>query len=293
LNTKAFANDRLASILREEEIRHFERAKVKHLLEGDDNTKYFHLVANDKHRRQRIYSLEDDDGTCIADEEELKNHITNYYKNLFGKPDATSIELDESIIHDIPQVSDSENEILTPNFTMDEVKKEVFNMEHNKAPGPDGFPAEFYQVFWEVIKYDLIALFEDFHKNSLPVNSLIFGVITLIPKKDNATKIQDYRPICLLNVSFKIITKVLTNQIGLVADIIVRPSQTAFMPDRNILEGVIILHKSIHELQRKKLDGVILKLDFEKAYDKVKWKFLQQAMHMKGFSPSWCAWIQT
>ncbi|KAL5671346.1 hypothetical protein ACJX0J_015652, partial [Zea mays] len=70
----------------------------------------------------------------------LKNHITNYYKNLFGKPDATSIELDESIIHDIPQVSDSENEILTPNFTMDEVKK------------------EFYQVFWEVIKYDLIAL---------------------------------------------------------------------------------------------------------------------------------------
>ena len=72
LNTKAFANDRLASILREEEIRHFQRAKVKHLLEGDDNTKYFHLVANGKHRRQRIYSLENDDGTCIVDEEELK-----------------------------------------------------------------------------------------------------------------------------------------------------------------------------------------------------------------------------
>jgi hypothetical protein len=98
-------------------------------------------------RRQRIYSLENDDGTCIVDEEELKNHIANYYKNLFGKPNASSIELGESIIHDIPQVSDSENEILTANFTMDEVKKAVFNMEHNKAPGPDGFPAEFYQVF--------------------------------------------------------------------------------------------------------------------------------------------------
>jgi hypothetical protein len=65
------------------------------------------------------------------------------------------------------------------------------------------------------------------------------------------------------------------------------------MSGQNILEGVIILHESIHELQRKKLDEVILKLDFEKAYYKVKWKFLQQAMRMKGFSTSWCAWIQT
>jgi hypothetical protein len=83
-------------------------------------------------------------------------------------------------------------------------------------------------------------------------------------------KIKDYRPICLLNFSFKIITELLTNRIGLVADRIVSPSETVFMPGRNILEGVIILHESIHELQRKKLDGVILKLDFEKAYDKVK-----------------------
>jgi hypothetical protein len=76
---------------------------VKHLLEGDDNTKYFHdLVANGKHRRQRIYSLEDDAGSCLSDEEELKQRITSYYKNLFGKSDTTLIELDESNTHDIP-----------------------------------------------------------------------------------------------------------------------------------------------------------------------------------------------
>jgi hypothetical protein len=126
-------------------------------------------------------------------------------------------------------------------------------MEHNKAPGLDGFPPEFYQMFWEVIKFDQTALFDDFHKNSLPVHNLNFGIINLIPKKDNANKIHDYRSICLLNVSFKIITKVLTNRIGLVADKIVSPSQTTFMPGRNILEGVIILHKSIHELQKKKV----------------------------------------
>jgi hypothetical protein len=79
----------------------------------------------------------------------------------------------------------------------------------------------------------------------------------------------------------------------MVADRIIKLSQTVFMPGRNILEGVIVLHESIHEIHRKNLDGIILKLDFEKAYDKVKWKFLQQAMCMKGFSPKWCTWIQS
>lgn len=57
------------------------------------------------------------------------------------------------------------------------------------------------------------------------------------------------------------------------------------------MEGVVILHETIHELQRKKLDGIILKIDFEKAYDKVKWDFLHQALRMKGFAPRWCEWI--
>jgi hypothetical protein len=289
---KIYMEQRLTTILREEEIRLFQWAKVKHLLEGDNNTKYFQLVANGKHQKQRIFSLEDDEGNCI-EEGDLKHHITNYYKTLFGKTDHNSVIMEESITYDISQVPDIENAILTALFTMDEVRKTVFQMERNKAPGPDGFPAEFYQTFWEVIKDDLLALFVDFHNDTLPVYSLNFGVINLLPKKCNASKIQEYGPICLLNVSFKIITKFLTNRIGVVADKLINPSQTAFMPGRNILEGVIMLHETIHELQRKKLNGLILKLDFEKAYDKVNWSFLQQALRMKGFSPKWCAWIQS
>jgi hypothetical protein len=64
------------------------------------------------------------------------------------------------------------------------------------------------------------------------------------------------------------------------------------MPGRHILEGVVILHETIHELHRKKIDWVLLKLDFEKAYDKVKWSFLQQSLHIKGFDPKWCKWIK-
>ena len=125
----------------------------------------------------------------------------------------------------------------------------------------------------------------------MPLHSLNFGVITLLPKKEDATKVQQYRPICLLNVSFKIFTKVLTNRLSVVAQKIIRPSQTAFIPGRHILEGVVILHETIHEMHKKKKNGVILKLDFEKAYDKVKWQFLQQVLRMKGFSTTWCAWI--
>ena len=113
-------------------------------------------------------------------------------------------------------------------------------------------------------------------------------MITLLPKKEDATQIQQYRPICLLNVSFKIFTKVATNRVSEVASKVIRPSQTAFMPGRHILEGVVVLHETIHELHRKKMDGVIFKIDFEKAYDKVKWSFLQQVMRMKGFDDKWC-----
>jgi len=200
--------------------------------------------------------------------------------------------LDESQTDDIPQVSQLENEYLTDTFSQEEVRAAIFQMEHNKAPGPDGFPPEFYQVFWNLIKDDLMALFTDFHQGNLPLNRLNFGTIILLPKKKDAKVIRQYRPICLLNVSFKIFTKVATNRLSTIAQKIIRPTQTAFLPGRNIMEGAVILHETIHELHSKRKDGVIFKIDFEKAYDKVNWSFLQQTLRMKGFSHQWCEWVQ-
>jgi hypothetical protein len=115
-----------------------------------------------------------------------------------------------------------------------------------------------------VIKDDLLALFHDFHKDSLDLFSLNFGTITLIPKIENATKIQQYRPICVLNASFKIFSKVGTNRLNKVARAVVSPTQTAFMPGRNIMEGVVILHETIHELHAKKSNGVFLRLTLKR-----------------------------
>jgi len=96
-------------------------------------------------------------------------------------------------------------------------------MEHNKAPGPDGFPAEFYQLFWEILKEDLLALFRDFHREDLNLFSLNFGIITLIPNVKMLLKFSNIDHLCL-NVSFKIITKVGTNRLNRVAQTIVSPT---------------------------------------------------------------------
>ena len=80
-----------------------------------------------------------------------------------------------------------------------EIRDAIFDMEHNKASGPNGFPAEFYQHFWDVIKGDLMLMFHDLHNGDLPLFSLNFGVTTLLPKTNEASKIQQFRPIyCLL-----------------------------------------------------------------------------------------------
>ena len=102
------------------------------------------------------------------------------------------------------------------------------------------------------IKGDLMAMFSEFHKGELPLYNLNFGTIILLPKCKEAIKIQQYRPICLLNISFKFFTKVATNRISMVAQKIISHTQTAFLLGRNIIEGVIVLHKTIHELHRKK-----------------------------------------
>jgi hypothetical protein len=180
-------------------------------------------------------------------------------------PEESSFSLDESQIADIPQVSIEENDLLTDPYSEDEINKASFQMEHNKAPGPDGFSAEFYQIFWETIKTDLLQMFSVLHAGQLELFRLNFGEVILLPKVNETGRIQQYRPICLLNVSFKIFTKVVTLRLNSMVDHVVQPLQTAFMQGQNILDGLVVFHEAMHELHTKKLNGVILKFDFEKA----------------------------
>ncbi|XP_073361957.1 uncharacterized protein [Aegilops tauschii subsp. strangulata] len=140
IDMKNQSNEKVARLLREEEIKYYQRSKADFILMGDSNTRYFQLVANGRHRKKHIYSLQQDEGR-IEGQEKLKRYITSYYKSLFGPPDEGNFTLDENRTDDIPQVTAEENDFITAPFSEEEVRAAVFQMEHNKAPGPDGFPA--------------------------------------------------------------------------------------------------------------------------------------------------------
>lgn len=138
-------------------------------------------------------------------------------------------------------------------------------MKNNTAPGPDGFSVEFFKSFWPLIRDDIKEILDNLHAGTLELWRLNYGVIILLPKVKLATSIRQFRPICLLNVIYKIITKTLTLRLTAVINKVISPFQTAFIPRRNILEGVVILQEVLHELRVTKNYGVIIKLDFEKA----------------------------
>jgi hypothetical protein len=132
-------------------------------------------------------------------------------------------------------------------------------MEKNTAPGPDHFPIEFYQHCWDIIKDDLVVLFHDFHSLKLDIARFNYGVITLLPKIKDANNIKQYRPICLLNVIYKIFTKALMLRLEKVMGRIINKSQSGFLKNRNIMDGIMALHEILHDTRSKKKDGIILK----------------------------------
>ena len=121
-NILKLANDSLNKLRRDEETKWAQRAKVKYIQEGGNNTKYFHLIANGKHRKKKIFQLEQEEGTIVGDDN-LKVYITNYYKKLFGAPDPSNVSLMEDRKDDIPQLSREENALLSGDFSRSEERR--------------------------------------------------------------------------------------------------------------------------------------------------------------------------
>jgi hypothetical protein len=142
------------------------------------------------------------------------------------------------------------------------------------------------------VKVDLFEMFKGFHQGKLDLYKLNFALITVIPKEKDARTMNKFSPISLLNCSYKIFTKVLTNRISNVADRLVASNQTTFIKGRYILESVVTTHETIHSVHQSKQQGFILKLDYEKAYDKVNWEFLLEVLKKRGFGDKWLMWIR-
>jgi hypothetical protein len=168
-------------------------------------------------------------------------------------------------------------------FSEEEIHSAIMGSYAAGAPGPDGFSFLFYQSFWDVIKTDFMALVRDFEAGTLDVSRLNYAIITLIPKERNARDINKFRPISLGNCSLKIISKAMTNRIAPIGHRIISKNQTAFIKGRFILESVVAAHEVIHEVHSRNHSGLVLKLDYEKAYDRIDWDFLDEMFKSRGF----------
>lgn len=114
---------------------------------------------------------------------------------------------------------------------------------------------EFYQKIWDLVQRDLLRMLDDFRVGTLSIQRLNYDIITLLPKCKTAAHIYNFRPICLLNVSFKILSKVLMNRLNRVVGGIISQSQTTFIKDIYILERVLVLHETHNTLHREKSLG--------------------------------------
>jgi hypothetical protein len=262
-----------------------QKAGKNWVMQGDANTHFFHQYVNGRRRKHTIAFLESNSGE-IRGQKEITKHIVDYYKSLFGHNDHCSMHLGENFWPDELRLGEADRTNLICPFSMEEIKNVIMNMKENSAPGPNGFSVSFFKNCWETIKGNLKNMFQDFWEEKLDIKRLNYGVITLVPKLKEANTVKQYRPICLLNVDYKCFTKLLTNRLVPVAKRIIGKNQTGFIKGRNILEGMVVLHEVLHEVHRSKARSLIMKIDFEKAYDRVRWDFLEQVMGEKGFPQS-------
>ena len=117
---------------------------------------------------------------------DLLNHATNFYKELFGPAQGNMFPLSNNLWHEGEVLNDEDNEWLNRPFSESEIKSALFQMETNKTAGPDKIPIEFYQSYWDIIKDDILELFNEFYEGGLNVSRLNYGIITLLPKLKEA-----------------------------------------------------------------------------------------------------------
>ncbi|GAU48811.1 hypothetical protein TSUD_406440 [Trifolium subterraneum] len=142
------------------------------------------------------------------------------------------------------------------------------------------------------MKVDVRIMFDQFHGNECLPKGICSYFLTLIPKVSSPQALGDFRPISLLGCLYKLIAKVLAARLSKVLDELIPNSQSAFLKGRQLVDGVVVVNEVIDFARKAGKDCLILKVDFEKAYDSVDWGFLDYMLRRFDFGAKWCAWMK-
>ncbi|PNX83760.1 cysteine-rich receptor-like protein kinase, partial [Trifolium pratense] len=183
------------------------------------------------------------------------------------------------------------NAALIDVFSEEEVRNAVWDCESLENPGPDGVNFEFVKEFWEDIKVDFLRVMTEFHTNGRLVKGVNCSFVVLVPKKYNPVGVSDFRRVSLVGCIYKVISKVLANRLERVIGLVISKPQSIFVGGREIMDGVRIANEVVDEAKRKKKEVIMFKLNYEKAYYSIDWKYLDYVMEKMGFDVRWREWI--
>ncbi|KAK1300345.1 hypothetical protein QJS10_CPB13g01076 [Acorus calamus] len=275
-------------LLSMEEAEWRQRSRETWLKEGDGNTKFFHKVASQRRRANKILKMQF--GEVVTEHlPDIEQGLVDHFKEAYQRRRAWAPDwVDE----DLGRVPNDQWQFIDSPFSESEVQKVVFGLDADSAPGPDGFGARFIQSFWQLIKEDVMEMFQFFFSGQQSIGCLNATFLVLIPKKEGALEVGDYRPISLVNGSYKRIAKALANRMKKVIGGMVEENQTAFIPGKLLQDGFMATQECISATYRDNRKGIVIKLDFAKAYDNVNWEFLLKVLRLHGFEANWLRMIE-
>lgn len=161
-------------------------------------------------------------------------------------------------------------------------------MSPHKALGPDGIPASFYQRCWTIVKPSLLFWIQSIFNGCSNIRQTNNTLISLIPKIPHPETLSHLQPIELCNVNYKILTKLIVQSIQPLMANLISEEQSSFISRRQIVDNIVIMQEAIHSMRTRtrKVGMMAIKVDLEKAYDRLKWSFIQETLQLAGFASS-------
>ncbi len=270
------------------------RSRVEWYEKGEKCTNYYMRIIKENSKLSNITKLETNKGE-ITDPGEILKEATRFYSKLYNDKDP-HIDAENIMLKDenFTQIADTDRDNLEKSITLNELYKALSKMKDKKAPGNDGLTVALYKTIWPDIREAFHkAAVEAIEKQELPP-SMRQGVIRLIEKKGkDRTSLDNWRPISLLNVDYKIISKAIALRLENLLPKIINGNQLAFVPNRLIYEGVRKTQYIMECYEKTKRKLAVMNIDFKKAFDTVKHNYLWMILGKYNFGPKFINTIKT